>query len=145
MDDVEDGGQLDGNSNLGTVHQAELKKRCQGNCRNTEQGSAKQEEVPASVVQVNGCYAAGADQEKEGDNVEAPNPPTKPCPRDCFSKEGISPAYYFRAKRSKSAIWRSISSRAESEAERMPWMRRRNSSGLEARLRASSRVMSCLV
>ncbi len=29
-------------------------------------------------------------------------------------------AIYFRAKRSKSAIWRSISSRAESEAERMP-------------------------
>jgi hypothetical protein len=27
---------------------------------------------------------------------------------------------YLRAKRSKSAIWRSISSRAESEAERMP-------------------------
>ena len=54
-------------------------------------------------------------------------------------------ANYLRAKRSKSAIWRSISSRAESEAERTPWMRRRNSSGLEERERASSRVMSCLV
>jgi hypothetical protein len=52
---------------------------------------------------------------------------------------------YLRAKRSKSAIWRSISSRAESEAERMPWMRRLNSSGLEERESASSRVMSCLV
>ncbi len=50
---------------------------------------------------------------------------------------------YFLAKRSKSAIWRSISSRAESDAERMPWMRSLNSSALEARARASSRVMSC--
>ncbi len=52
---------------------------------------------------------------------------------------------YLRAKRSKSAIWRSISSRAASEAERMPWMRSLNSSALDARARASSRVMSCLV
>jgi len=52
---------------------------------------------------------------------------------------------YLRAKRSKSAIWRSISSRAESEAERMPWMRSLNSSGLEERDKASSIVMSCLL
>ena len=52
---------------------------------------------------------------------------------------------YLRAKRSKSAIWRSISSRAESEAERMPWMRSLNSSGLEERDKASSSVMSCLL
>src|SRR5579859_4208290 len=52
---------------------------------------------------------------------------------------------YLRAKRSKSAIWRSISSRAESAAERMPWMRSWNSSGFVERSSASSRVMSCLV
>lgn len=52
---------------------------------------------------------------------------------------------YLRAKRSKSAICFSISSRALSEAERTPWMRRRNSSGLEERERASSSVISCLV
>src|SRR6266436_9228295 len=60
-----------------------------------------------------------------------------------LTPEGVS-YNYFRAKRSKSAIWRSISSRAESEAERIPWMRSLNSSALEARARASSRVMSCL-
>src|SRR5215813_13847747 len=57
-------------------------------------------------------------------------------------RQSVRVVGYLRAKRSKSAIWRSISSRAESEAERMPWMRRRNSSGFEARFRASSRVMS---
>jgi hypothetical protein len=51
---------------------------------------------------------------------------------------------YLRAKRSKSAIWRSISSRAESAAERIPWMRSLNSSALEARARASSRVIESL-
>jgi len=59
-------------------------------------------------------------------------------------KYSIGLTSYFLAKRSKSAIWRSISSRAESEAERIPWMRSLNSSALEARARASSRVMSCL-
>src|SRR5690348_10517393 len=53
--------------------------------------------------------------------------------------------YYLRAKRSKSAIWRSISSRAASAAERMPCVRSWNSSGFEERKRASSRVISCLV
>src|SRR6266568_3499238 len=55
---------------------------------------------------------------------------------------------YLREKRSKSAIWRSISSRAASEAERMPWMRSLNSSALEARSKASSwmrRVLSGLM
>ena len=52
---------------------------------------------------------------------------------------------YLRAKRSKSAICEAISSRAASEAERMPWMRSLNSSALDARARASSSVMSCLV
>src|SRR5712671_6237002 len=60
-------------------------------------------------------------------------------------QESHTAAALLRAKRSKSAIWRSISSRAESEAERMPWMRSLNSSGLEERAKASSRVMSCLV
>src|SRR5271166_3910083 len=52
---------------------------------------------------------------------------------------------YLRAKRSKSAIWRSISSRAASAAERIPWMRSLNSSALDARERASSRVINSLV
>src|ERR1700730_10771215 len=59
--------------------------------------------------------------------------------------ENLADIRYLRAKRSKSAIWRSISSRAESEAERMPWMRSLNSSGLEERDKASSSVMSCLL
>jgi hypothetical protein len=59
------------------------------------------------------------------------------------SRHGLG--VYFRAKRSKSAIWRSISSRAESAAERIPWMRSWNSSGFVERRSASSRVMSCLV
>src|SRR5437016_6959582 len=57
----------------------------------------------------------------------------------------VSAPNYLRAKRSKSAICRSISSRAESEAERMPWMRSLNSSGLEERDKASSRVTNCLL
>src|ERR1700674_846592 len=54
--------------------------------------------------------------------------------------EGRAPdaMVYLRAKRSKSAICEAISSRAESPAERMPWMRSLNSSGFEARARASS-------
>src|SRR5215469_7622462 len=72
-------------------------------------------------------------------------------PGDLFLRKGHLrmptreiPSDYLRAKRSKSAIWRSISSRAASEAERMPWMRSLNSSAFEARARASSMVMSCL-
>ena len=48
---------------------------------------------------------------------------------------------YRRAMRSYSFMVRSISSRAASAAERMPWTRRRKSSGLEARSKASSKVM----
>src|SRR6266567_106782 len=61
-----------------------------------------------------------------------------------LTPEGVS-YNYLRAKRSKSAIWRSISSRAVSEAERTPCTRSLNSSGFDARNRASSMVMSCLV
>jgi hypothetical protein len=52
---------------------------------------------------------------------------------------------YLRAKRSKSAIWRSISSRAASAADRMPWMRNLNSSAFDARESASSNVINSLV
>ena len=55
----------------------------------------------------------------------------------------LSTVNYFREKRSKSAICEAISSRAESPAERMPWMRSLNSSAFEARARASSSVTSC--
>jgi formate hydrogenlyase subunit 6/NADH:ubiquinone oxidoreductase subunit I len=52
---------------------------------------------------------------------------------------------YLRAKRSKSAICRSISSRAASAAERMPWIRSLNSSAFDARESASSNVINSLV
>src|SRR5208283_1089970 len=52
---------------------------------------------------------------------------------------------YLRANLSTSTICRSISSRAASEAERIPWMRSLNSSGLDARDSASSSVISSLL
>jgi hypothetical protein len=48
---------------------------------------------------------------------------------------------YREPVRSNSVMARSISSRAESAEERMPWTRRRKSSGFDARMMASSSVI----